>query len=76
MDISSQVVPALIVLLVNLLSGPHSSLRWEWVTTVFGWGALIFIFLGLISSVVVIAPRGWDGLSAALRLLVRPKAGC
>lgn len=57
MDISSQVVPALIILLANLLSGPHSSLRWEWVTAVFGWGTLVFMVLGLISSA---APKPFD----------------
>lgn len=55
MDISSQVVPALIILIANLLSGPHSSLRWEWVTAVFGCGTLVFVFLGLIGSLVPMA---------------------
>jgi hypothetical protein len=41
MDVTSQIVPALIILAANLLSGPHSSLRWETVTAVFGWGAAI-----------------------------------
>ena len=37
MEFSSQIVPALIILIANLLSGQHSSLRWETVTAVFGW---------------------------------------
>lgn len=41
MDFMSQVVPAALVLAANLLSGPHSSLRWAYVTAVFGWGACI-----------------------------------
>lgn len=41
MDFSSQVVPAVIILIANLLSGNHSSLRWETITAVFGWGAAI-----------------------------------
>ena len=41
MDVMSQVIPAIVVLAANLLSGPHSSLRWEYVTAVFGWGACI-----------------------------------
>lgn len=39
MEISSQVVPAAIILIANLLSGKHSSLRWEYVTATFGWSA-------------------------------------
>ena len=39
MEFSSQIVPAVIILIANLLSGQHSSLRWETVTAVFGWGA-------------------------------------
>jgi hypothetical protein len=39
MDFSSQVVPAAIIIAANLLSGKHSSLRWESITAIFGWGA-------------------------------------
>jgi hypothetical protein len=41
MDFSSQIVPAVIILVANLLSGKHTSLRWEYVTAIFGWGAVI-----------------------------------
>lgn len=41
MDFSSQIVPAVIVLVGNLLSGKHGSSRWETVTAVFGWAAVI-----------------------------------
>lgn len=41
MDFSSQIVPAVIVLLGNLLSGKHGSARWENVTAVFGWAAVV-----------------------------------
>ena len=43
MDFSAQIVPAVVVLAANLLSGPHSSLRWEYVTALFGWSAGISI---------------------------------
>lgn len=43
MDFSLQVVPAVIILIANLLSGKHSSLRWEYVTAIFGWGTCISI---------------------------------
>ena len=41
MDFSSQVVPAVILLLANLLSGKHGSTRWELVTAFFGWVAVV-----------------------------------
>lgn len=41
MDFSSQIVPAVIVLVGNLLSGKHGSSRWEKVTAVFGWVAAV-----------------------------------
>jgi hypothetical protein len=41
MDFSSQIVPAVIVLVGNLLSGKHGSSRWEKVTAVFGWAAAV-----------------------------------
>ena len=41
MDFSSQIVHAVIVLMANLLSGRHGSSRWETVTAVFGWAAVV-----------------------------------
>lgn len=41
MELSSQIVPAVVILIANLMSGKHSSLRWEFVTAIFGWGILI-----------------------------------
>lgn len=41
MNFSSQIVPAVIVLVANLLSGKHGSSRWETVTAVFGWATVI-----------------------------------
>ena len=41
MDYSTQIVPAIIVLVANLLSGKHGSLRYETVTAIFGWAAII-----------------------------------
>lgn len=53
MDLSSQIVPALVVLAANLLSGHHSSLRWEYVTAMFGWSAAIsFVALVVVATVL------------------------
>jgi len=51
MDFLSQVIPATVVLAANLLSGPHSSLRWEYVTAVFGWSACIGLVGFLIAHI-------------------------
>jgi hypothetical protein len=52
MDFLSQIVPAIVVLVANLLSGPHSSLRWEYVTAIFGWGAGISLLALLVVTFV------------------------
>ena len=49
MDLSSQIVPAIIILIANLMSGKHSSLRWEYVTAIFGWGAVITLPIFLVT---------------------------
>ena len=51
MDFASQLVPAIVVLAANLLSGLHSSLRWEVVTAIFGWGAALSLVVFLALSV-------------------------
>lgn len=43
MDLSTQIVPAVVILVANLLSGRHASVRWETVTAVFGWAAGVSI---------------------------------
>lgn len=53
MDFSTQIVPAVIVLMANILSGKHGSLRWETVTAIFGWSALVSLIAFL--SVTVLA---------------------
>lgn len=53
MDFLSQIVPAVVVLVANLLSGPHSSQRWEYVTAIFGWGAVMSLLALLVVSVAV-----------------------
>ena len=50
-DLSSQVVPVVIILIANLLNGHHSSLRWETVTAVFGWGVGISLLVWLIAYI-------------------------
>jgi|GEM_PF-1846721 len=51
MDFSSQIVPSVIILIANLLSGKPGSLRWETVTAIFGWTALISLIGFLIVQV-------------------------
>lgn len=41
MDFSTEIVPAVIILIGNLFSGKHGSSRWEIVTAVFGWTAVL-----------------------------------
>ena len=36
MDLSSQLIPAAIIVIANVLSGSHESRRWETVTMIFG----------------------------------------
>jgi uncharacterized membrane protein YuzA (DUF378 family) len=52
MDFSTQIVPAVIVLIANLLSGKHGSLRWETVTAIFGWAAAISIVAFLLVTIL------------------------
>mgnify|MGYP003673592052 CR=1 FL=1 len=47
MDFSSQIIPAIVLLVANLMSGHHSSIRWEVVTAIFGWTALIGLLMFL-----------------------------
>ena len=51
MDLSSQLVPAVVLLAANLLSGKRSSLRWEFVTAIFGWGACFSIVAYAVLSI-------------------------
>ena len=53
MDLSSQVVPAVIILAANLMSGRHGSLRWETITAIFGWGAGITLVVFLLMEIVI-----------------------
>jgi len=52
MDIREHLVPAVILLLANLMSGPHGSKRYEVVTGVFGWATAASVTLYLIVSLV------------------------
>lgn len=51
MDFWSQIIPAIVILVANLLSGPHSSHRWEYVTAVFGWGSGISLAILLVVQI-------------------------
>ena len=53
MDLSAQIVPAVVLLVANLLSGRHASLRWETVTAIFGWAAGVSIVALVIVNVFV-----------------------
>jgi hypothetical protein len=41
MEFASQIVPAVIILFANLLSGRHGSVRWESVTAIFGYATVV-----------------------------------
>lgn len=48
MDLSSQLVPAAIIVVANVLSGHHGSRRWETVTMIFsltGCAGLVAVFI-------------------------------
>ncbi len=53
MDLSTQIVPAIIVLFANLMSGRHTSLRWEVVTAIFGWAS----FIGFLAFVLILITK-------------------
>ena len=53
MDFLSQIVPAVVVLVANLLSGRHASLRWETVTAVFGWAVCVSTVAALFVTIFV-----------------------
>lgn len=52
MELTDQLVPAVILLAANLMSGRHGSRRYEVVTAVFGWTALIAFLAYLIVNAV------------------------
>jgi hypothetical protein len=54
MDISTQIVPVVVLLVANLMSGQHTSLRWETVTAIFGWAAGVSIIAFVIVSIFTI----------------------
>lgn len=49
--LSSQIVPAIIVLAATLLSGSHGSYRWETITAIFGWAGAISLALGILAAI-------------------------
>jgi hypothetical protein len=52
MELADQLVPAVILLAANLMSGRHGSKRYEVVTAVFGWTTLTTVVAYLIVNVV------------------------
>ena len=53
MDLSTQIVPAVVVLVANVLSGRHGSARWETVTALFGWTGAISLAALLLAIIFV-----------------------
>ena len=51
MDLSTQIVPAVVLLVANLMIGRHASLRWETVTAIFGWAACVSVVALVIVNV-------------------------
>ena len=52
------IVPAVVILVGNLFSGPHGSRQWERITALFGWAAVIAFTLWLIASVLSLFGMG------------------
>lgn len=52
MELTDQLVPAVILLAANLMSGRHGSMRYEVVTAVFGWTLAITLVAFLVFSIV------------------------
>jgi hypothetical protein len=71
MDFASQLVPAIVLLAANLMSGRHGSLRWERVTAIFGWmtGAELIVFLTVSAFASNSALKGYLFQVAAFSLL-------
>jgi len=69
MTLSSQIIPAIVLLAANLMSGKHGSFRWEAVTAVFGWTAAVSLMAFMAS--LYIAPN-----SAAKGYLFQIAAFC
>lgn len=44
MDIASQIIPALILMIANLVGGDHKSENYEACTAIFGWAAIAFYY--------------------------------
>ena len=58
MNFTSEIVPAVVILVANLLGGRHGSVRWEYVTAVFGWVALASLPAALL--VTAFAHDSWS----------------
>lgn len=69
MDMSTQIVPTIVLLLANLMSGPHASMRWETVTASFGWGFLVSLLA--VVGVLMVNPD-----SSAIEYLLQAGGFC
>jgi len=70
MDFNQQIVPALVILAANLLSGKHSSLRWETVTAIFGWGTIAFLSISIALYVVTLSDLANYAVQASMFCLL------
>ena len=53
MDFSTQIVPAIILLIANVLSGKNVSLRWETVSAIFGLSAIVSLIALIMVTIFV-----------------------
>ena len=49
MDLSMQLIPAIVIIFANLMSGKQGSREWEVVTAIFGWTACLSLILYVFS---------------------------
>lgn len=71
MDWASQIVPAIVLLAANLMSGKHGSGRWEVATAVFGWTAGVSALVCLLLCVLTI----WSPIAGSARVYLVQIAG-
>lgn len=53
MDFSSQIIPAAIIVIVNLVGGNHNSVKYEFISAIFGWLSGISILLYFVAIWVI-----------------------
>ena len=71
MTLSSQIIPVIVLLAANLMSGKHGSFPWETVTAVFVWTAVVSLLAFMASLYIALdgAARDYLFQAAAFCLL-------